>query len=280
MSTRRQVLAGLASAGFVSAGLLGGRAWAAPVTLRAGDQKGGTQSVMQAAGVLDGLPYRLEWNQFGAAAPVLEALNADAIDLALAGDAPATFALAAGLRARIISPVRTSGAGTAILVGNASPIRSAADLKGRTVAVNRGSIGHSLVLAVAAAQGWPFAAITIANLLPGEAKTALSTGAVDACAPGACMWPGAADGSDARSRGWPRIADWPVLPACDGRCDRAPARRPAGFLPPLGGLHGSGRRRIRTITLACWLPRSASRSRWRGWCSIPTYPSPCRSTQA
>ncbi len=179
MSTRRQVLAGLAAAG-----MLGGRARADTVTLRAGDQKGGTQSVMKAAGVLEGLSYQLEWSQFAAAAPLLEALNADAVDLAFVGDAPATFALAAGLQARIISPIRTSGAGTAILVGKDAPVRSAADLKGRTVAVNRGSIGHALVLAVIEAQGWPINAITIANLLPGEAKTALNTGAVDAW----CSW--------------------------------------------------------------------------------------------
>ena len=179
MNTRRQVIAGLAATVF-----LGGRASAAAVTLRAGDQKGGTQSLMSAAGVLDGLPYTLEWNQFAAAAPVLEALNANAVDLAFAGDAPTTFALAAGLQARIVAPIRTTGAGTAVLVGQDSPIRSVADLKGRTVAVNRGSIGHSLVLAVAEAQGWPFTAIKIANLMPGEAKTALSTGAVDAW----CSW--------------------------------------------------------------------------------------------
>ena len=179
VNTRRQVVTGLAAAA-----LLGGRASAAAITLRAGDQKGGTQSLMSAAGVLDGLPYTLEWNQFAAAAPVLEALNANAVDLAFAGDAPTTFALAAGLQARIVAPIRTTGAGTAVLVGQASPIRSVADLKGRTVAVNRGSIGHSLVLAIAEAQGWPFTAIKIANLMPGEAKTALSTGAVDAW----CSW--------------------------------------------------------------------------------------------
>ena len=179
MSTRRQVLTGLAASA-----LLAGRARAGSVMLRAGDQKGGTQSVMTAAGVLDGLPYRLEWSQFAAAAPLMEALNAAAVDLAFAADAPTTFALAAGLQARVVSPIRTTGAGTAILVAQDSPIRTVADLKGRTIAVNRGSVGHSLVLAVAAAQGWPFTAMKIANLLPGEAKTALSTGAVDAW----CSW--------------------------------------------------------------------------------------------
>src|SRR5438309_6624737 len=49
-------------------------------TLKIGDQKGGSQAVMEAAGVLKDLPYRVEWKQFPAAAPLLEALNAGAID--------------------------------------------------------------------------------------------------------------------------------------------------------------------------------------------------------
>jgi sulfonate transport system substrate-binding protein len=160
------------------------KAFAADTLLRAGDQKGGTQSLMKAAGALDNLPYRLEWSQFPAAAPLLEALNADAIDLAFAGDAPTTFALAAGLRSRIIAPIRTTGAGTAIMVPKDSAIRSVADLKGHRIATNRGSIGHALVLSVLTAQGWSAADITLVNLMPSEAKTALSTGAVDAW----CSW--------------------------------------------------------------------------------------------
>ncbi len=164
--------------------MLGRAAWAADEVLRAGDQKGGTQSVMKAAGVLDGLPYRLEWSQFGAAAPLLEALNAGAVDLAFAGDAPTTFAMAAGLQARIIAPVRTSGAGTAIVVPEPSPIRTVPDLRGRSVAANRGSIAHALILAVAEGQGWSGSDIKLVNLLPNEAKTALGAGAVDAW----CSW--------------------------------------------------------------------------------------------
>ena len=157
---------------------------AADTLLRVGDQKGGTQALMKAAGALDGLPYRLEWSQFPAAAPLLEALNAGAIDLAFAGDAPTTFALAAGLRGRIIAPIRTTGAGTALMVPRESKIRSVADLKGHSIATNRGSIGHALVLSVLAAQGWSASDISLVNLMPAEAKTALSTGAVDAW----CSW--------------------------------------------------------------------------------------------
>src|SRR5437764_1369263 len=62
--------------------------------LKIGDQKGGSQAVMEAAGVLKDLPYRVEWRQFPAAAPLLEALNAGAIDSGFAGDAPPPFAFA------------------------------------------------------------------------------------------------------------------------------------------------------------------------------------------
>ncbi|MBV9811495.1 MAG: ABC transporter substrate-binding protein, partial [Acetobacteraceae bacterium] len=171
---RRALLGAIGAAAIVRPG------WADAVLLRVGDQKGGAESLMKAADALDGLPYRIAWNQFAAAAPVLEALNAGAVDLALAGDAPVTFALAAGMQARIVGATRSSGAGTAIVVPNGSPIRALADLKGRSVGVNRGSIGHALVLAVAVEQGWGTGGIKVVNLLPNEAKTAVSTGAIDA----------------------------------------------------------------------------------------------------
>lgn len=155
---------------------------AAPVGLRVGDQKGGVRSVMKAAGALDALPYPVEWSQFPAANPVLEALNAGAIDLAYAGDAPTTFALSAGLQGRIIAVTRSSGHGTAIVVPKASPITDAAGLKGHSIAANRGSIAHALVLALMEQQGWAPGAVTVANLFPAEAKAALTAGAVESWA--------------------------------------------------------------------------------------------------
>ncbi len=167
--TRRALLgAGLAVAALP-------RARAADVAmLRAGDQKGGLMSVMKAAGVLEGLPFKVEWSQ----------CPAGAVDLSYAGDAPTTFSLAAGLPGRIVSVIRTTGVGTAVMVHPDSPIQTAADLKGRTVAANRGSIAHHLLLAIAEQQGWPAGTIKMANLLPAEAKSALAAGAVDAW----CSW--------------------------------------------------------------------------------------------
>jgi sulfonate transport system substrate-binding protein len=173
--SRRFVLTG-------SAALLAGAA--APLTadtvLRVGDQKGGCQAVMKAAGALDNLPYKIEWKRFAAAAPLLEALNAEAVDIGAASDSPTTFALAAGVRGRVIGATRGSGAGTSIIVAANSPIQTMADLRGKKIGTNRGSVGHALVLAVAEKLQWAPEDIRIANLMPADAKAALASGAIDA----------------------------------------------------------------------------------------------------
>src|SRR6202048_3433575 len=96
---------------------------AAQITLRVGDQKGNSQAVMEAAGVLTDVPYKIEWKEFPAAAPLLEALSAGAIDTGLVGDAPFTFAAAANVPVKAIAAVRQSRDGLAILVRKESPIR-------------------------------------------------------------------------------------------------------------------------------------------------------------
>ena len=116
-------------------------------TLRVGDQKGNAQAVMEAAGVLKDVPYRIEWKEFAAAAPLLEAIGAGAIDTGLVGDAPFTFAAAANVPVKAITAIRQSGDGLAILVPETSAIKSFDDLKGKKIATGRGSVGHQLILA-------------------------------------------------------------------------------------------------------------------------------------
>jgi sulfonate transport system substrate-binding protein len=172
MPGRRTLLFGAATALMTGASPL--------AVLRLGDQKGGLEALLDAAGELRDLPYRLEIAQFVAAAPLLEALNAGAIDVAAAGDAPTTFALANGAPARIVSAHRSNGAGTALLVPPDSPLRSVSDLHGRRIATGRGSIGHALVLSLLRRAGMPLNAVRFAFLLPADGKVALLSGAVDA----------------------------------------------------------------------------------------------------
>ena len=165
----------------VAALLLGTLASAgAETVLRVGDQKGNSQAVMQAAGVLKDVPYKLEWKEFPAAAPLLEALGAGAIDTGLVGDAPFTFAAAADVPVKAIGTIRQSRDGLAILVPRDSKIHSFEDLKGKKIATGRGAIGHQLILAALESHGWSVNDVQIVYLAPSDAKIAYTQGSVDA----------------------------------------------------------------------------------------------------
>jgi sulfonate transport system substrate-binding protein len=154
-------------------------AWAADL-LRVGDQRGGSRALMEAAGVLTDVPYKIEWSEFPAAAPLLEALNAEAIDTGIVGDAPFTFAAASGVPIKAIMATRSNQSGLAILVRPDSPVKSLEDLKGKRIGTGRGSIGHQLVLAALEDAKLPKSAVTLSFLLPAEAKAALTSGSLDA----------------------------------------------------------------------------------------------------
>lgn len=152
----------------------------AQTTLRVGDQKGNSQAVMEAAGVLKDVPYKIEWREFPAAAPLLEALGAGAIETGLVGDAPFTFAAAANVPVKAIAAIRQTQEGLAILVPKDSPIRNFDDLKGKKIATGRGSIGHQLVLAALESKGLKGDDVQIVYLAPSDAKVAYTQGSVDA----------------------------------------------------------------------------------------------------
>jgi sulfonate transport system substrate-binding protein len=152
----------------------------AQTTLRVGDQKGNSRAVMEAAGVLKDVPYKIEWKEFSAAAPLLEALGAGAIETGLVGDAPFTFAAAANVPVKAIGAIRQSREGLAILVPRESGIRSFEDLRGKKIATGRGSIGHQLILAALESRGWSPSDVQIVFLAPSDAKVAYTQGSVDA----------------------------------------------------------------------------------------------------
>ncbi len=162
--------------------LAAGAARAQRPLLRAGDQKGGLHALLEAAGQLDGLAYDIKWAEFPAAAPLAEALNGDAVDIGPIGDAPLLFALANGVPIKAIGVNRSDPYGTAVLVRPDSPLKTAADLKGRHIATNRGSIGQLVALKALASAGLKPDADTFRFLPPAESKLALTQGAVDAWA--------------------------------------------------------------------------------------------------
>jgi sulfonate transport system substrate-binding protein len=151
------------------------------VTLRVGDQTGATQSKLRAAGLLDDVPYKIEWSVFPAAVNLHEALKADAIDTGLAGDAPTVSAIAGGSPIQIAAAWSNGGKGVDLIVPQNSPARTVADLRGKIVSpTTRGSIGHYLVIGALKESGLTPADVTIAFLNPADASAAFSAGSIDA----------------------------------------------------------------------------------------------------
>ncbi len=153
------------------------------VTLRVGDQKGtGLQALLTAAGQLDDVEYKVTWSQFTSGPPILEAINAGSLDFGAVGNAPPVFAAAAGAKIAIVAVSEKQVGGQAIVVPAGSPIKAPADLRGKRVAVAKGSSSNFHLLAVLKKEGLKFDDIRPQYLQPPDALAALSSGKIDAWA--------------------------------------------------------------------------------------------------
>ncbi|MBV8509116.1 MAG: ABC transporter substrate-binding protein [Xanthobacteraceae bacterium] len=151
------------------------------VTLRVGDQTGATQSKLKAAGLLDDVPYKIEWSVYAAAVNLHEALKAGAIDTGLAGDAPTISAIAGGSPIQVAAAWSNGGKGVDLIVPHNSSAQSIADLRGKTISpTTRGSIGQYLVIGALKQGGLAAADVTLAFLAPTDAAAAFSAGGIDA----------------------------------------------------------------------------------------------------
>ncbi|MEV7086171.1 ABC transporter substrate-binding protein [Streptomyces sp. NPDC093085] len=152
------------------------------LTLDIGDQKGGAEAVLRAAGELKDLPYRVKWSTFTSGPPMLEAINAGAVDLGPVGNTPPVFAAGAGSKITVVGAQHGSSEGEAILVPKDSPLKKTSDLRGRTVAVAQGSSAHYQLIASLKKAGLTLKDIKVTLLQPADALAAFAGGKVDAWA--------------------------------------------------------------------------------------------------
>lgn len=148
-------------------------------TLNVGDQRGGLQTVLDLSGNLANLPYKIQWSAFPNAAPLLEALNAGAIDSGIGGDSAFIFSIGTGATIKAIGAQKYKGPGPVLVVRGDSPIRSINDIVGKKIATPRGSISHNFILAALEAQGKPLDAVQFAFLTPADGQAAMQGGSVD-----------------------------------------------------------------------------------------------------
>nr|WP_208630562.1 ABC transporter substrate-binding protein [Amycolatopsis kentuckyensis] len=154
----------------------------AKVTLKVGDQKGGVKSLLTAANLLQGTPYRVEWATFTSGPPLLEAASAGAIDTGRVGNTPPIFAAAAKAKIKVISVSRSNVEREAILVPPDSPLQNVASLKGKTVGVAKGSSAHGQLLNTLRRNGLSTKDVKLTFLQPSEAYAAFTQHTIDAWA--------------------------------------------------------------------------------------------------
>jgi sulfonate transport system substrate-binding protein len=179
----RRSFAALAGGALLAGGTSARAADLAGVTLRVGDQTGAVRAKLEAAKVLDALPYRIEWSVYAAAVNLHESLKADAIDIGSAADSPTVSAIAGGSPIEAVAAWSNGGRGTSILVPKDSAIQTLADLKGRTISpTTRGSVAHYLLLGALKQAGLTARDVKIAFLTPVDASAAFQAGSIDAWA--------------------------------------------------------------------------------------------------
>ena len=154
----------------------------AKVTLEVGDQKGGVKSLLTAANLLQGTPYRIEWSTFTSGPPLLEAASAGAIDTGRVGNTPPIFAAAAKAKIKVISVSRSNVEREAVLVPPDSPLQDVASLKGKTIGVAKGSSAHGQLLNTLHNNGLSTKDVKLSFLQPAEAYAAFTQHTIDAWA--------------------------------------------------------------------------------------------------
>jgi sulfonate transport system substrate-binding protein len=154
--------------------------------VRIGYQKYGTLVLLKARGSLEKrlalLHVEVQWTEFPAGPQLLEGLNVGSIDFGTVGEAPPIFAQAAGADLVYVGNEPPAPAAEAILVPKNSPIKSVAELKGKKVALNKGSNVHYLLVKLLEQAGVQYRDVDTVFLTPADARAAFERGSVDAWA--------------------------------------------------------------------------------------------------
>jgi sulfonate transport system substrate-binding protein len=152
--------------------------------VRIGYQKYGKLVLLKGRGTLEQklkpFGYSVSWTEFPSGPPLLEALNVGSIDFGIAGETPPIFAQAAGAPLVYLAYDPPAPQGEAILVPRDSPLKSVADLKGKKVALNKGSNVHYLLVRALERAGLKYSDIQTVFLAPADALAAFTRGSVDA----------------------------------------------------------------------------------------------------
>jgi len=123
---------------------------------------------------------RAEWQEFKHGPALLEAVNAKEVDVGYVGETPPVFAQAGGVDFVYVASDPPAPKAEAIVVRKASSLDKLADLRGKKVALNRGSNVHYLLLKALESAKLSVTDIEVVYLAPADARPAFDSGKVDA----------------------------------------------------------------------------------------------------
>lgn len=154
--------------------------------IRIGYQKYGTLILLKARGSLEkrlaAMHVEVQWTEFPAGPQLLEGLNVGSIDFGTVGEAPPIFAQAAGADLIYVGNEPAASAAEAIVVPQNSPIKSLSELRGKKIALNKGSNVHYMLVKLLEKAGVKYSEIDPVYLAPSDARAAFERGSVDAWA--------------------------------------------------------------------------------------------------
>ncbi|MDD3030136.1 MAG: aliphatic sulfonate ABC transporter substrate-binding protein [Alphaproteobacteria bacterium] len=123
---------------------------------------------------------RIEWAVFAAGPAMNESFAAGQQDIGLMGDTPALIGKAVGIDTRVVGLSVSGPKGQGVLVASRSPIEKLGDLKGKKIAVTKGSFAQHFLTLVLEKAGLTEKDVSIINMQPAEIPSAVIVGAVDA----------------------------------------------------------------------------------------------------
>ncbi|MET0264292.1 MAG: sulfonate ABC transporter substrate-binding protein [Duganella sp.] len=184
-TARRHTLALLFASGVLAAAGAPAPAVAqAAQEIRIGYQKYGTLTLLKGRGTLEqrlaASNIKVKWTEFPAGPQLLEGLNVGSVDFGTVGEAPPIFAQAAGANLVYVGNEPPSPASEAIVVPKSSTVRSVAELKGKKIALNKGSNVHYLLVKALEKAGIDYKDVQVVYLPPADARAAFERGSVDA----------------------------------------------------------------------------------------------------
>ena len=125
---------------------------------------------------------KVEWKEFPAGPQTLEALNAGSIDFGYTGDTPVIFALSGNKPIHYLAYEINSKNAHSLLLAKDSSIKTLQDLKGKRIALMKGSSAHYFLAQILNKANLTWQDIQPIWLTPADGRAALDKKSIDAWA--------------------------------------------------------------------------------------------------